>query len=350
MSYQRLLLISVLIFMLALAGGVNAGDGDLGFTLDCQGFESSGGSLSLNRDNTGAQSEAFIISAIDGGGNSIFAPDYDVFFVGTTITVEPGAGDSWTRTPRYNPLVLQIVSPAGNGLDEQIISQVVGSCDGLPRFGPINVLDFFGRIALRTLTGEAYVLQPVDGETSDPLELNAIPPRPINPPGMPEMQPGYAVVNTDNLFLRSGDSPRYEVIGIVDGGTELIVLGRNDDRSWWYVQVGGMRGWSKSEFLVLRGDLTGVPEVPVLGSFTQPSMYVGYTQTQVNTLPRVGSETLCLVDGNLNYAIVGRTSNSTWYEVEVPCGADAELITGWILAERGIVRNPANLRIPVTFN
>ncbi len=352
MNFPRLLLVSTLLFMLALAGGVSAGDGDPGFILDCQGFESTGGSLALNRDNTGAQAEAFIISAIDGGGNSIFAPDYDVFFVGTTVTVEAGAGESWTRTPRYNPLVLQIVSPAGNGLDEQVIAQVIGSCEGLPRFGPINILEAFGRVTLRTLTGEAFVLQPADGETSDPIELNEIPPRPINPPGMPRMQPGYAVVNTDNLYLRSGDSPRYEVIGIIDGGTELVVLGRNDDRSWWYVQVGGLRGWSSSEFLILRGDLTSVPEVPVLGNFTQPSLYVGFTGTPVNTLPRVGAETLCLVTGNMNYAVVGRTSNSTWYEVAVTCdeGEDAEAITGWILAERGILRNPASVLIPVTFN
>src|SRR5690606_23689561 len=116
---------------------------------------------------------------------------------------------------------------------------------------------------------------PADGETSEPVALNTAPPRPVNPPGLPQVLPGYAVVNTDNLSLRSGDSPRYEMLGVIDGGTELVVLGRNDDRSWWYVQVGGMRGWVSSEFLALRGDLTGLPEVPVTGNLTQPYIYIG---------------------------------------------------------------------------
>jgi hypothetical protein len=92
--------------------------------------------------------------------------------------------------------------------------------------------------------------------------------------------------------------------------------------------------------------------VPTLGDFTQPSVYVGFNGTPVNVLPRVGSATLCLIPGNLVYAIVGRTSNSTWYEIEVTCGVseEGETVTGWLLAERGIVRNPANVSIPVTFS
>jgi hypothetical protein len=197
------------------------------------------------------------------------------------------------------------------------------------------------------LTGEAFVLQPSDGKTSKPLPLNAIPPRPINPDGLAEEQPGYAVVNTDNLFLRSGDSSRYAVIGIVDGGTSLAVLGRNDDRTWWYVQVGGLRGWVNAEFLALRGDLTGIPEVPVLGELTQPSLYVGYSGNPVYTVPLAGSDWLCTIPGNQEYPLVGRTRGSSWYEIEVPCGDDF-FIAAWIPAEMGIVRNPAGLVLPIT--
>jgi hypothetical protein len=347
MVNRRLIILSIFALALLAVGAVSAGEGDPGFVLTCRGFESTGGTLALNRDNTGSQSEAFVISAIDGGGNTIYEPDYDVFFVGTTITIEAGAGDTWTQAPRYNPLFLQIASPAGNGLEEQIIVQAVGNCPGLPRFGAINVLEAFAREAVRRLSGEAFVLQPADGETAEPLALNTVPPRPINPSGLAETQPGYAVVNTDNLFLRTGDGPRYEVIGIVDGGTHLIVLGRNKDRSWWYVQVGGLRGWVSSEFLVLRGDLTGIQEVPVTGSFTAPSLYVGFPGNLVYTLPRVGAAPLCALPGNTEFRIVGRTSNTAWYEIEITC--DGQELTGWLPADLGIVRNPAGVRIPVTF-
>lgn len=348
MFNRRLIIVSLCVVLLVVgAAGVNAAGGNPNFVLTCRGFSSTGGTLVLNRDNTGTQSEAFIISAVDGAGNTIFEPDYDVFFVGTTVTIEPGAGADWTRTPRYNPLVLQVVSPAGNGHGEQVIAEVVANCEGLPRFGVIDFMTAFSREAIRRLSGEAFVLQAADGETSEPLPLNSIPPRPVNPFGLAETQPGYALVNTDNLFLRSGDSPRYEVIGIIDGGTALAVLGRNADRSWWYVQVGGLRGWVSSEFLILRGDLTGIPEVPVTGSFTQPSLYVGFTGNPLYALPLQGAARLCALPGNTSFTIVGRTSNTAWYEIEAAC--DGEEVTGWLPADLGIVRNPAGLVIPVTF-
>ena len=348
MKFRVVVMVILIALFTAVLPAVQAADGNPNYVLDCQGFESVGGSLALNRDNTGAFSEAFVVSAIDGAGNTIYEADYDVFFVGTSVTVEAGAGDSWTQSPRYNPLILQVVSPAGNGQEEQVIAEVIGSCSQLPRFAAI---DFFAALranAIRQLTGEAFVIQPADGETSDPVPLNAIPPRPVNPAGLPQVLSGHAVVNTDNLFLRSGDGPRYEVLGIVDGGTELVVLGRNEDRSWWYVQVGGLRGWVRSEFLALRGDLTGVPEVPVTGNLTQPSLYVGFTGNPVYIVPLPGTPTLCAIPGNVSYALVGRTSSSSWYEIEVSC--EGELATtAWIPAELGIVRNPAGLRVPVTY-
>lgn len=337
----------VLVLLLIPFASVQAGGGDLSFTLDCRGFTSQGSTLKLDRDNTGALSEAFIISAIDGAGNTIYEPTSDVFFVGSQVTWPKGDFYGWTDTPLYNPLRLQIVSPEGNGFDEQIIYELTANCPGLPRFGAIDVLEAFANQALRTLNGEAFVLQPANGETSEPIELNEVPPRPINPPGLAETQPGYAIVNTDNLFLRSGDGPRYSVIAIIDGGTPLAVLGRNDDRSWWYVQVGGLRGWVSSEFLILRGDLTGIPEVPVMGEFTQPSLYVGYTGTPVYALPFTNTVTICELTGNLFYSVIGRTDGSTWYEIAFEC--DGEPMTGWLPADRGLLRNPSGLPIEVTY-
>jgi hypothetical protein len=125
------------------------------------------------------------------------------------------------------------------------------------------------------------------------------------------------------------------------------VLGRNEDRSWWYVQVGGLRGWMSAEFLILRGDLTGIREVPVLGDFTQPSMYVGFTGTLLYALPQLNTVTLCELTGDLFYPIVGRTEGSTWYEIVATC--DGVETRGWLPAERGLVRNPSGLFIEITY-
>jgi hypothetical protein len=342
----KVALLCVLLLVAVPFATVHAGGGDLAFTVDCVGFTSQGSTLVLDRDNTGALSEAFIVSAIDGAGNTIYEPTSDVFFVGGTVNWPEGDEYRWTNAPLYNPIRLQIVSPAGNGFEEQVIYEATANCPALPRFGAIDVLEAFAEQALRTLTGEAFVLQPADGVTSESVELNTVPPRPINPDGLAESQPGYAIVNIDNQYLRSGDSPRYSVIAIVDGGTPLAVLGRNEDRSWWYVQVGGLRGWMSAEFLILRGDLTGIREVPVLGEFTQPSMYVGFTGTPLYALPQLNTVTVCELTGNLFYPIIGRTEGSTWYEIEVDC--DGEITSGWLPAERGLVRNPSGLFIPVT--
>lgn len=342
----RLLVVTTLLLLaLALTISGSALSGDLSFTLTCSGFVSNGSELVLDRDNTGQLSEAFIISAIDGAGRQILEPVADAFFVGTSIVWEAGEGFDWDTPPNYNPLTMQIVSPAGNGLEEQVVYQTTGTCEGLPRFSVINVAEAFARDAVRILTGEAFVLQPADGETSESVAINAAPPRPINPPGLLDDLLGYAVVNTDNLFLRSGDSPRYSVIAILDGGTELAVLGRNEDRTWWYVQVGGLRGWSSSEFLVLRGDLTDVQVVPVAGEFTQPRLYVGFTGNPLYALPIAGTASYCALPGNLEYAIVGRTAASDWYQIEAEC--DGDMVTGWMQADRGIVRNPSGVSIPV---
>ncbi len=327
---------------------IQAADGSLNFTVDCAGFTSNGSELVLTRDNTGQLSEAFTITAIDGAGNTILDPISDVFFVGGSVIWDEGTSYEWSTAPLYNPLRLQIVSPAGNGLGEELVYENITRCPGLGSFGAIDVLQAFQKQAYRLLTGEAFVLQAADGETSDALELNAVPPRPINPPVLLEEQPGYAVVNTDNLYLRSGDDQRYSVIGIVDGGTLLAVLGRNEDRTWWYVQVGGLRGWVKSEFLVLRGNLTGVPEVPVLGEYTQPSLYVGYVGNPVFNLPTMFSGEVCRIPGNRDFAVIARTAASDWFLIEVPCGeTEEDFVLAWIQADRGLLRNPGSVFIPV---
>ena len=344
----RLTLLLIVFALLIPVFSAQAAEGTLDFTVTCTGFVSNGSTLSLTRDNTGQLSEAFTITAIDGAGNSILEPISDVFFVGGSVTWEAGEGYDWSTQPLYNPIRLQIVSAAGNGLEEQVVLDAAAQCPGLANFGAIDALAAFGRETLRLLTGEAFVLLPADGVTSAPLELNAVPPRPVNPPALLAGQPGYAVVNTDNLFFRTGDSPNYSVIGIVDGGTELAVLGRNEERTWWYVQVGGLRGWVKGEFLILRGNLTGVPEVPVLGSLTQPSLYVGYTGNPVYSLPNNFGGAVCAIPGNREFAVVGRTAASDWFLLEVPCGEDGEAnALGWLQADRGLLRNPAGLVIPV---
>jgi hypothetical protein len=190
------------------------------------------------------------------------------------------------------------------------------------------------------------------GYTSPSVPLNANPPRPVNTWEDVEGLSGYAVSGAEHMFIRTGDGIQYTPIGILDWGTPLIVHGRNhygladdSDQLWWYVEVGGMWGWVKSTLVVLRGDLTNIPEVPIWGEIQRPRLLIGYDAFTIFS----GSDmtrALCVVPGHLEYYIVGRNATWTMYQIEAWCGS--QRVTGWISWESGAFRNPADLEIPVT--
>jgi hypothetical protein len=162
-------------------------------------------------------------------------------------------------------------------------------------------------------------------------------------------QDAYGIVNTDNLFLRQGDAATYATIGILDGGTELLLLGSNgklDGDLWWYVEVGGLRGWASAAFIILRGNASDLPVVPVLGEPADPVLYIG-GENWVYEWPDYGAPILCLAPGGRFYLIVGQDAPvANFYEVEAIC--EIGEVTGWIPAPFGIVRNAANVAIPIT--
>ncbi|MFN8528481.1 MAG: SH3 domain-containing protein [Anaerolineae bacterium] len=193
-----------------------------------------------------------------------------------------------------------------------------------------------------------------DGRVSPAYPLNVAPPRPVLTP--PETIPtnlneaAYLIVNTDNLFVRQGPAPEYAQVAIVDGGTSLIPLGWNGNTQnvWWYVQVGGMRGWVRGDFLYLRGNASDIPIVSSTeGQHAIPRLYVG-SENFLRTAPTFDRNYICLIPGNLEYEIIGRTSDTTWYEISATCDTGAQ-VEGWITAESGLFRNPGDEYIPVTW-
>jgi hypothetical protein len=333
------------VVLVVLLGGmalpVSAGiSGDAAFTIDCTGFTGTSGQITLNRDNTGTGREAFIVSATDGAGNVIYKPIEDSFFVGGTVSWVGTGLVRWNAAPQYNPITLRVVSRSGKGFNEQTILQTTGACADLPGFGVVPV----GTFIISTDPLLTLKLN-LDGITSPSVGLNAVPPRPTNPPELVNVLEGFAIVNTDNLSLRTGDGPEYALVGIVDGGTRLAVLGRNQKFTWWYVQAGNIVGWAKAEFLIMRGDLTGAKVIEAKGELTPPSLFIFKTQPifaerSDTALP------LCSIPGQLEYLIVGRDKQINWYEIQATCGD--VLVKGWIKADLGATRNPANVPIPVT--
>lgn len=337
---QYLAIVLILLVILAAQTAFAARANTLSFTPGCTGFVSRGGSILPDRDNTGRSREVLLFRVTDGEGNLIYE-NYAQFPLNERVVYEAGTFYSYALRPAANPLLIQITSPAGNGLPAQALYEGIANCYTLPGVG--------GDFVITTEQALLHLLlnEPLDGRTAPPVEPNTAPPRPVNPPGLAELLPGYAIVNTDNLFLRSGDSAEYTPVGIVDGGTRLVVLGSNggDPNLWWYVEVGGLRGWAKSEFLILRGDLRGLPIIPVTGQITQPTLYIGYEQP-ILTVPALGAGVVCVLPGGLLYPVIGRdTLDASWYQLEVECNGTT--VQGWIPASAGILRNPGRVNIPV---
>jgi hypothetical protein len=326
-----------LAFGLLATGDAQAATRDgLTFKIDCEGFISRGGAINLTRDNTGVGRELISFIATDGLGNVIYNPTSESFVVGGRLTFPIGLYFPYNSAPQANPIVVRIISNAGNDQMEQTIYSSSDSCADLPSVLVSDALDNFGFIIYDIL----------DGRTSPTVPLNQPAPRPINPEGLAGAgRPGYVIVNTGSLNVRSGDGPEYTVVGIVTAGTELIVLGRNEDRSWWYVQVGEIIGWVNADLVFIRGDLTSAPLVPVLGEIAQPR-FVLFNAAGLARIPIDGSLAICELPANLDFFIVGRNAQATWYEVEATCGGAT--VTGWLKAEWGAVRNPSASFIPVT--
>ncbi len=327
-----------------------AASNDLLFNITCDGFDSRGGSITLDRDNTGTGREQFIITATDGLGNVIFNPTAEDFLVGTRLAFPLGLEFTWTSAPQANPLTLHIYSPAGNGLLEQSLYVKRETCDSLttpvagnPFILSPEALAFFGQGSVNPLS---FDFLNYTGVTSPSTPINANPARPgSSDPDLINSLPGYLIVTAGALNLRSGDSAAYTVVGRVDINATLAVVGRNEDRSWWYVDVNGIVGWVNAEEVVIRGDLTNVPLVTVAGELERPRLAVFFTQP-LRTIPVEGALTLCDVQQNVEYFIVGRNADATWYELAATCnGAN---VTGWLPAEAGGFRSGGGVSIPIT--
>lgn len=301
---------------------------DASWTVTCDGFRSNGGGFVLTRDNTGLGREELVIYATDGAGKMIFGPVAESFIIGGGLYITDGVTFKWDSAPTANPLTVTVFSSAGNGYVEEPVYQVQGNCDTFPRF--LTPIPF-----------------PENRTISPSVEINESSPLVTNPENIGENYEGYLIVNTFRANLRSGDSPEYTVVARVSGGTELIVLGVNEDRTWWLVLVDETRGWIKGELVLVRGDLTNVPIIDPLeaqGEILPPRFYLWITSPLYAFASDRGG-VICRLEGDLEYVIIGKTGDSSWYLVEAYCGN--RWVEGWFPADFGAIRNLGALPIPI---
>jgi hypothetical protein len=117
----------------ALAMSVNG----LNVTLDCTSWGYGYYEFTADRDNTGANKEAYDIIITDGAGTLLHVVSNNVPVGGLPIGDGPAANIPYNQgvAPQYNPLKFTWTSRAGNGKNAQIVYTQSGSCPGLPTFG-----------------------------------------------------------------------------------------------------------------------------------------------------------------------------------------------------------------------
>lgn len=314
-TYRHLILLAALLLALVASGISAAATRDNAvWEVGCEGFTSNGGGFVLDRDNTGTGREVFTITAMDGAGNIIFGPVSEDFFVGGSVYINDGVTFEWDAVPAANPLMVRVVSPAGNGFVEQVIYTAEGTCRGLPD-GAIELAE---------------------------TDITSV----ANPEDVAGIQPGYLVVNTFRLNVRSGDGPEYTIVGQVAGGEELAVLGVNETRTWWYVQSGDVRGWVITTQVINRGDLTGTPVLEAQGVILPPRYFI-YGRTDLYSSASRTSTVLCEIPGDREYVVVGRNSFFTWLVVEASC--DGVAVEGWLPLNEdlGALRNLGDVPIEI---
>jgi hypothetical protein len=134
---QLRLSISLLGLLPPLAAAAHASSYSGTLTITCTDFSDPAPStVTFDRDNTGSGSEAYRYVATDGAGSVIFSHSSQLPLGSYTL-----GSASFSPPPLHNPLTVTLFSLAGNGLPEQTVFSISGSCDSLPvppRRAPVN--------------------------------------------------------------------------------------------------------------------------------------------------------------------------------------------------------------------
>lgn len=148
---KRISLVSLLVAFV-LVGVVHASTYNGTVTFTCTTWSAaSTGSHVLDRDNTGIGQERITINLYDGAGTLLHTETYQ------NVLGTYGGGASLgtydLAAPAYNPIRFVMISPAGNGLPEQVDVDVTGTCAGLPTYAAPNTCGL--NIPSGSVVGEA---------------------------------------------------------------------------------------------------------------------------------------------------------------------------------------------------
>lgn len=130
-----------------------------------------------------------------------------------------------------------------------------------------------------------------------------------------------ALVKTGQLNLRSGPGPGYSVVGALQFGQEVVMIGRTTDSGWAQVTVtGGVTGWASTLYL-----LSGVPfsSLPVTAQAV-PWAFITAGTVNLRSGPGLEFSVIKTINGGNYVNIFARSLDTTW--IYVMSNGDA----GWL--------------------
>lgn len=205
---------------------------------------------------------------------------------------------------------------------------------GIARTG--NRLYFLGRngdgtwINVRTQFGTGWVA----------TEFTTIAGSPVAPV---TAEQAIAIVQAATLNVRTGPGVEFQVLGVVDGGTELTIIGTNSNRTWFNVQTPFGPGWVSDLYVITRNEFGGSPNTT---DTVNPATVLGATaiinayELNVRSGPAATFTIVDTVSGGEQYQILARNASFTWLLI------DNGQFDGWVNVIYVVIRgNTSNLPV-----
>lgn len=234
---------------------------------------------------------------------------------------------------------------SGPGVNYEIIGSVVGG-ELLPILGRssdgswYNVQTVFGEgwVSARYLiTRNEFGNAPVTEDTVDETTY-------IGP---------VAIVNAGALNIRSGPGAGYTILGRTVGGDQFVILARDAAFLWVQIDTDFGAGWVNRNYVIIRGDVSGLPigdastaitvRDPATGDTTVstptligPVAFVATGALNIRSGPNIGFDSLGSVPSTTRMPIIGQSPDRRWWKVDSPFGA------GWVNKNYVLVEGDAS--------
>lgn len=126
-----------------------------------------------------------------------------------------------------------------------------------------------------------------------------------------------ATVNAAVLNVRDEPSINGAILTKITRNQVYSVVGRNEESTWFQLDVNGQRGWASAAFLTV-SDADSVTVVDTAPVETNPDDVLVRTSVRLNfrSGPATSFESLGIIPARTTLRVIGRNADSTWLRVE----------------------------------